>query len=131
MSEVISYIALLVAILALCATIYSIVVAKNSFKRSTTLQMEIFILNAYKSYMKHLCDESIQQQQLDSLKTQFLMAIDLYCKYILNGHLDNKLSSDNANFIKEVVITFEDTIRENLKDYNNINDYIASSHFQA
>ena len=131
MSEAIPYIALGVAILALLATIYSIVVAQNSFKRSTTLQMEVFILNTYKNYAKALYDESFQAKELGNLTAQFLMAIDLYCKYILNGHLDDKLSYDNANFIKEVIITFEDIIRENLKDYNNINDYIASSHFQA
>ncbi|WP_304381859.1 hypothetical protein, partial [uncultured Helicobacter sp.] len=100
MSEAIPYIALGVAILALLATIYSIVVAQNSFKRSTTLQMEVFILNTYKNYAKALYDESIQAKELGNLTAQFLMAIDLYCKYILNGHLDDKLSYDNANFIK-------------------------------
>ena len=123
MSEFISYIALVVAI-------FAVVVAINVFKRSTTLQMEIFILNAYKDYMKYY-DKDIQEQELNNLTTQFLMAIDLYCKYILNGHLDNELSSDNANFIKEVIKVFENNIRENLKDYNNINDYIASPHFKA
>lgn len=51
------------------------------------------------------------------------MAIDLYCKYVLNGHLDKKLSNDNLYFYEEVIKLFKDTIKANITDYNNIAEY--------
>ena len=44
------------------------------FKRTTTLQAEIFFLNAYKSYMEVVQKETDKRK---NAKNQFLTAIDL------------------------------------------------------
>ena len=113
----------IVAIFALIVATISIFVARNIFKRSSTLQTEIFILNAYKEYVNIASNDTISIETKARAKTQFLMAIDLYCKYVLNGHLDKKLSNDNLHFYEEVIKIFGDEIRKNIADYNNIADY--------
>ncbi len=113
----------IVAIFALIVATTSIFVAHNIFKRSSTLQTEIFILNAYKEYVNIASNSTIHASVKTRATTQFLMAIDLYCKYVLNGHLDKKLSDDNLHFYEEVIKIFGDEIRENIADYNNIADY--------
>lgn len=90
------------------------------FKRTTTLQAEIFFLNAYKNYM--------ETDKKENAKDQFLTAIDLYCKYEVNGHLDEELSSNNTEFFKGVIQCFKedikDDIKKDLKGFDNINKYI-------
>ncbi len=113
----------IVAVFALIVATTSIVVAHKIFKRSPTLQTEIFILNAYKEYVNIASNSTIHASVKTRAATQFLMAIDLYCKYVLNGHLDKKLSNDNLHFYEEVIKLFKDTIKANIADYNNIADY--------
>lgn len=113
----------IVAVFALIVATTSIVVAHKIFKRSSTLQTEFFILNAYKEYVNVASNDTISIETKTRATTQFLMAIDLYCKYVLNGHLDKKLSNDNLHFYEEVIKLFKDTIKANITDYNNIADY--------
>lgn len=56
-------------------------------------------------------------------KIQFLVTLDLYCKYVVKGHLDKELSDDNRDFIKKCILTFKEEIKKDLKGYNNITDY--------
>lgn len=123
-SNIIAAIALAIAVIAAIATIISIIVAQKIFRRSFTLQTEIFMLNAYKEFVNIASDSTINGESQARAKTQFLMAIDLYCKYVLNGLLDKQLSYDNQHFYKEVIRMFSDEIKANIKEYNNIADYI-------
>lgn len=121
--EHINSISIAVAIIAVCISIVSIFVALKIFRRSSTLQTEIFILNAYKEYVNTAFNDNIDGESKDRARTQFLMAIDLYCKYVNNGHLDSKLSDDNLHFYEEVILMFEDEIKANINEYNNIANY--------
>lgn len=105
--------------------IITVAIAISVFKKTSTLQVEMFIHNAYKNYMEiMLNNEDYKKNAI----TQFLMAIDLYCKFVINGHLDKKLSDDNLDFFRGVIIIFKDTIKADLENYNNINDYIKKYH---
>lgn len=123
-SNIVAIIALFIAVIAAIATIISIIVAQRIFRRSFTLQTEIFMLNAYKEFVNIASDSTIDEWIQTRTKTQFLMAIDLYCKYVLNGLLDKQLSNDNQYFYKEVIKMFNDEIKANIKEYNNIADYV-------
>lgn len=112
---VVAFISVIVAIVAIC-------IAVRIFKRTVTLQVETFILNAYKDYMDMMYSGANEAHK-NNARTRFLMAIDLYCKYVINGHLDKKLSDDNLYFYEECIKAFKDEIKENIKDYNNIADY--------
>lgn len=112
---VVAFISVIVAIVAIC-------IAVRIFKRTVTLQVETFILNAYKDYMDMMYSGANEAHK-NNARTRFLMAIDLYCKYVINGHLDKKLSDDNLHFYEECIKAFKDEIKENIKDYNNIADY--------
>lgn len=118
----VAIIAIVISVVGAIATIFSIRIAFLSFKRTTTLQTEIFILGAYKDYMDMMYSDVGEQQQQNA-QTRFLMAIDLYCKYVINGHLDQKLSNDNLHFYEECIIVFKDTIQKDIENYNNIADY--------
>lgn len=122
-SDIVAVFALIVATISACIAIISIFVAHKIFKRSYTLQTEIFILNAYKEYINVASNDTISIETKARATTQFLMAMDLYCKYVLNGHLDKKLSNDNLHFYEEVIKLFKDTIKANIIDYNNIAEY--------
>ena len=61
-------------------------------------------------------------------KNQFLTAIDLYCKYEINGHLDEELSSNNTEFFKGAIQCFKDDIKKDLKGFDNIDKYIKKYH---
>lgn len=41
-----------------------------------------------------------------------------------NRFLDKQLSYDNQHFYKEVIRMFNDEIKANIKEYNNIADYV-------
>ena len=97
----------------------------TAFKRITTLRVEIFFLNAYKSYMEVVQKETDKRK---NAKNQFLTAIDLYCKYEINGHLDEELSSNNTEFFKGAIQCFKDDIKKDLKGFDNIDKYIKKYH---
>ncbi len=125
-SFIVSVVAVVIAIVSIFITrksaVDSIRASEESFRRTTTLQTEIFILGAYKDYMDMSYSEVSKEQKINA-KARFLSAIDLYCKYVINGHLDKKLSDDNLHFYEECIKAFKDEIKENIKDYNNIADY--------
>ncbi len=122
-SEIITLVSIFVAFTSVIVAIVAIYIAVKIFKRTVTLQVETFILSAYKDYMDMLYSEVSKEQKINA-KARFLAAIDLYCKYVINGHLDKKLSDDNLHFYEECIKAFKDEIKENIKDYNNIADYI-------
>lgn len=106
----------LVAIFALIYARKTLIYAKQTFKRNTTLQIEMFMLNTYNELLNKLNKGEY------NATIQFLVAVDLYCKYVVNGHLDSKLADDNLHFYKSVILAFKDEIKKN-DGYNNIFDY--------
>lgn len=118
-SEIVTLVVAFISVIVAIAAIYF---AVRIFKRTVTLQVETFILSAYKDYMDMMYSEA-KEEHKNNARTRFLMAIDLYCKYVINGHLDKKLSDDNLHFYEECIKAFKDEIKENIKDYNNIADY--------
>ncbi|RDU61484.1 hypothetical protein [Helicobacter sp. MIT 14-3879] len=64
-SDIVTILALIIATICLCCT--------KIFKRNTTLQTEIFILNAYKNYVLH--NNLVNDEYKENATT--LMAIDL------------------------------------------------------
>ncbi len=120
---IISLIAVFIAAVSAYAAIKNIRLSRVSFQRTTTLQTEIFILNAYKEYVGTMYDENTSGEYRQEARTQFLMAIDLYCKYVINGHLDKKLSDDNLHFFEGCILAFKDIIKNDIENYNNIADY--------
>ena len=116
-------------ILTILVTIITAAIAVGviitAFKRATTLRVEIFFLNAYKSYMEVVQKETDKRK---NAKNQFLTAIDLYCKYEINGHLDEELSSNNTEFFKGTIQCFKDDIKKDLKGFDNIDKYIKKYH---
>lgn len=78
--------------------------------------MEMYMLDTHNNLLDRL------NKGDDEAKIQFLVAVDLYCKYVVNGHLDSKLANDNLNFYKSIILAFKDEIKEN-DGYNNISDY--------
>lgn len=120
-SLAVSIITLVISLATLCVAILAIRSATKSFKRTITLQTEMFISGAYESYMKTMLSQAEDQKR--NAKTRFLMAIDLYCKYVVNKHLDKTLSDDNLRFYEGIILMFKDVIKENIQDYNNIADY--------
>ena len=121
-SEIITFVSVFVAFVSVIVAIVAIYIAVRIFKRTVTLQVETFILSAYKDYMDMMYSGANEAHK-NNARTRFLMAIDLYCKYVINGHLDKKLSDDNLHFYEECIKAFKDEIKENIKDYNNIADY--------
>ncbi|MCX2717888.1 hypothetical protein OQH61_09095 [Helicobacter sp. MIT 21-1697] len=121
-SDIVTLVSIFVAFTSVIVAIIAIYIAIKIFRRTATLQAETFILSAYKDYMDMMYSEANEEHK-NNAKTRFLMAIDLYCKYVINGHLDEKLSDDNLHFYEECIKAFKDEIKENLKDYNNIADY--------
>lgn len=121
-SDILSVTAICISIITLCISANAICVARNIFKRTVTLQTEIFILGAYKDYMDMMYSNANEEQKKNGT-TRLLMAIDLYCKYVVNGHLDKKLSDDNLHFYEVCIKAFKDTIKEDKEGYNNIIDY--------
>ncbi|RAX54778.1 hypothetical protein [Helicobacter sp. 10-6591] len=111
-------------ILTILVTIITAAIAVRAtisvFRKTTTLEAEIFFLNAYKNYM--------ETDKKENAKNQFLTAIDLYCKYEVNGHLDEELSSNNTEFFKGAIQCFKDDIKKDLKGFDNINKYIKKYH---
>ena len=120
----ISLIAVFIAAISAYAAIKNIHLSRISFQRTTTLQTEIFILNAYKEYVGTMYDKNASDEYRQEARTQFLMAIDLYCKYVINGHLDKKLSDDNLHFFLFFILAFRDIIKNDIQNYNNIADYV-------
>ena len=116
-------------ILTILVTIITMAIAVGViitvFKRTITLRVEIFFLNAYKSYMEVVQKETDKRK---NAKNQFLTAMDLYCKYEINGHLDEELSSNNTEFFKGVIQCFKDDIKKDLKGFDNIDKYIKKYH---
>lgn len=104
------------------SAVKSIEASEKSFRRTTTLQTEIFILSAYKDHMDMIYTDTTEEHK-NNAKIRFISAIDLYCKYVVNGHLDKKLSDDNLHFYEECIKTFKDTIKKDKEVYNNIIDY--------
>ncbi|HIV48934.1 hypothetical protein [uncultured Helicobacter sp.] len=119
---IISLIAVFIAAVSACAAIGSIRLSRVSFRKTTTLQVEISILNAYKEYMS-IMHNNTSDKYRQNAKIQFLVTLDLYCKYVVKGHLDKELSDDNRDFIKKCILTFKEEIKKDLKGYNNITDY--------
>lgn len=101
---------------ALVVAIGTLIYAKRTFKRNTTLQMEMYMLDTHNNLLDRLNAGD------SNAKIQFLVAVDLYCKYVVNGHLDSKLADDNLNFYKSIILAFRDEIKGN-NGYNNIFDY--------
>lgn len=101
---------------ALVVAIGTLIYAKQTFKRNTTFQMEMYMLDTHNNLLDKLNEGD------SNAKIQFLVAVDLYCKYVVNGHLDSKLADDNLNFYKSIILAFKDEIKEN-NGYNNIFDY--------
>lgn len=102
---------------ALAIAICTLVYAKQTFKRNTTLQMEMYMLDTHNNLLDKLNAGDT------NAKIQFLVAVDLYCKYVVNGHLDSKLADDNLNFYESIILAFKDEIGGN-DGYNNIYDYV-------
>ncbi|WP_394951452.1 hypothetical protein [uncultured Helicobacter sp.] len=119
---IISLIAVFIAAVSACVAIGSIRLSRVSFRKTTTLQVEISILNAYKEYMS-IMHNNTSDKYRQNAKIQFLVTLDLYCKYVVKGHLDKELSDDNRDFIKKCILTFKEEIKKDLKGYNNITDY--------
>lgn len=107
---------IILVFVALVVAIGTLIYAKQTFKRNTTLQMEMYMLDTHNNLLDRL------NKGDDEAKIQFLVAVDLYCKYVVNGHLDSKLANDNLNFYKSIILAFKDEIKEN-DGYNNIFDY--------
>lgn len=113
-----------ITLIGVFVAVWSIYRSRLSFQRTTTLEAEIFILDAYKHYMSIMHNNNTSGEYQEVAKMQFLMAIDLYCKYVINGHLDKKLSDDNLHFFEECILAFRDIIKNDIQNYNNIADYV-------
>lgn len=106
----------LVAIFALIYARKTLIYARQTFKRNTTLQIEMYMLDTYNKLV-----DKLNEGDRNAIM-QFLVAVDLYCKYVVNGHLDSKLADDNLHFYKSVILAFKNEIKGN-SGYNNILDY--------
>ena len=96
-------------------------VAEDSLRKNLTAQVELYVLSTIKDDLlrkkkaKSECGE-------DMTLTRYLMTLDYWCKLILNDCLDEKLLSDNRDFIKDEISEHEPTIRGD-GGYNNIDEY--------
>lgn len=108
-------IATFVSCISLAVAIGGIYYALSMFKKTTTLQLEMYILDSIKIYAN--------SEKKESDKELFLTSIDLYCKYDVNGLLSKELCEDNLGFFKDVIEEYKEDIISN-PSYNNVRNYI-------
>ena len=109
---------LIVSAIAICVALYAIKKANESFKKSMTAQVELYVL----STIKEILLEEAKVEQKDKKRAQYLMTLDYWCKLILNNCLDKKLLKDNIDFIKSQIKEHEIDIIQD-EGYNNLVEY--------
>lgn len=115
-------ITILIGIASLFATICAILYAISFFKKTTTLQLEMYVLDSIEKYAHS------KKNELD--RELFLTTIDLYCKYDVNGLLSKKLCIDNLEFFKNTIEEYRQDVISN-PSYNNIRDYIEKYKYEC
>ncbi|WP_104750536.1 type IV secretory system conjugative DNA transfer family protein [Helicobacter cynogastricus] len=114
------FITTLIGILAGIFTIASVYYAREYFKKSTTLEIEKFFVEAYQKYMDTEC-KCLSNIHKENMQDSFLMAIDICCKYVMNGVLDHELCGDS---LRRHIQNFRYPIKVEIGKYENICRYM-------
>ncbi|WP_144005865.1 hypothetical protein [Helicobacter cetorum] len=97
--DILSFLSYVIAIFSLVVAIYSVQRAKAIFLTSMALQAELHMSNTIKEYTQAVAGNELQRVH----KINFLIAVDLYCKYLLASCFNKTLVNDNIDFYLSIV----------------------------